>query len=134
MKKKFILYVAAPGTYDATITSLHLTPMELNEKTFNKDIRGIKKQLKLSNVVVEASEFILKKMKLDYIFVIPKIDRENIWFYRDNVQLSKYIRYVYPMLLVKLKSIKNQKEIKRIELVKEMLLGEYIEGIDDSVN
>lgn len=130
MKKKFILYVAVPGTYDAALTTLHLIPMKLEEKTYKKDLRAVKKQLKLSNVIVEATEYVLRNLELEHIFVTPKVNIDNIWFYRDKFELPAFTRYMYPILVSKLNKIMNGNVIKKIELVKEMLLEEYIEGID----
>ena len=125
MKKNFILYVAVKGTYDADLTSLYLTPMQLEEKTFKKDLKAIKKQLKLSNVVVEANEYVLKNIKIEFVYVTPKISLENMSTYRGKVKDDSFLFYYYPMLLVKLNKIAPQ--LNRIELIYDSMLEDLIE-------
>lgn len=130
MKKKFVLYLAAPGTYDPALTTTNLTPMELKKESFKKDLRAIKKQLKLSCVVALANEYNLENTNIPYILVVPKTSIENIWFYRDSFELDSYTKYMYPLLISKLKTINSEFRESKLELIKEMLLNEYIEGID----
>jgi hypothetical protein len=133
MKKKFMLYLAASGTYDASTTTLYLTPMTINESTIKADMKEVKKQLKFSNVVVSASPELIQNIKIDYILVVPKVSVDNVFFYRALVKDSKE-NYMYPITVVRLKNTTSKYEIKRIELVKEMKLEEYIEGTDSIVN
>ena len=131
MKQKFNLYLAIKGTYDSTTTTVELTPFDFqistDQKTLNKQVKEIKKLLKFSHVVVEATAFSKQFIKLPYIYVAPKNTVENMSYYRNLVINDAMAHFHYPITLLRANRIETEYEKEKIELIKNMMLEDVIE-------
>ena len=130
MKKRKQLYLALPGTFDPSIESKSLVPMTIDMNRFRRDYRKVKKQLKQTQVIVEATAEMMRKIKIDYIFVGCKTRLGDIIWYRNRSWLNPSVRYVYTILRKTLfnTAIKLDKQI--VIVTKETLLHELLEGTD----
>jgi len=108
MANKNMLFLAMAGTYNPSLITQNLRPLKFDNTnwwTRFKSRRKIKKQLKHSNVVIQATSEIFPTIKLNYQIVIPSGDVEELKWYRERPWLKPGIKFLYLPLRNKYKRI-----------------------------
>jgi len=133
MKNK--IYIAMAGTFDPSIITSELIPIEYNINKPFRSNRELRKTLKIANVVIEANvEIMIKLKKKDFILVLPESKLGDLLWYRRRKWIKSEITYMYSPIRAKLfrLSIKLNKEI--IIVNNKTLLNEILERNEESGN
>lgn len=133
MKNK--IYIAMAGTFNPSVMTPELIPVEYNIKKTFRSNRELRKTLKLANVVIEASVEIMEKFKKkDFVLVLPESKLGDLLWYRRRDWIKPQITYMYAPIRAKLLRL-GMKMNKEILIVNnKVLLDEILERNEDSGN
>lgn len=127
MKTKHTLFLAMAGTFDPTYITHNLIVMEYDFKRQRRSFRKVKKELKLSNVVMLVNDRLLC-LKIPYIVVMPAKGIDNTLWYMRQDWVEAEQRYAY---FNKRKALRRKVSRQNtIFLKNEELLHDYLEGTE----